>query len=164
MLLNCASNHTVSSCQAHVCATCCMMPVVADAVCSATSQNPGFQHLHSSFCAGGHVHLLLGMLQEFHNLVNPKTKLISLVHVSNALGTILSTEEVIEAAQKVLVCCNLVHLDVGLAVHATPTTCIVSIHKFAPGHELACPPSSNDRCFCQAIAQHRQSCKAHVPC
>lgn len=44
---------------------------------------------------------MLTMLQEFHNLVNPKTKLISLVHVSNALGAILSTDEVVEAAQKV---------------------------------------------------------------
>lgn len=40
-------------------------------------------------------------MAEFHKLVNHKTKLISLVHVSNALGTILSTQEVVEAAQKV---------------------------------------------------------------
>ncbi|KAL3146011.1 hypothetical protein ABBQ38_015368 [Trebouxia sp. C0009 RCD-2024] len=50
-------------------------------------------------------------MAEFHNLVNPKTKLISLVHVSNALGAILPTDEVVEAAQKVgakvlLDCCQ----------------------------------------------------------
>jgi len=33
--------------------------------------------------------------------VNSKTKLVSLVHVSNALGTILPTQEIAEAAQKV---------------------------------------------------------------
>ncbi|KAL0037076.1 hypothetical protein WJX77_011603 [Trebouxia sp. C0004] len=38
---------------------------------------------------------------EFHKLVNSKTKLVSLVHVSNALGTILPTQEIAEAAQRV---------------------------------------------------------------
>ena len=40
-------------------------------------------------------------MQEFHKLVNSKTKLVSLVHVSNALGTILPTQEIVEAAQRV---------------------------------------------------------------
>ncbi|KAL0038000.1 hypothetical protein WJX79_009172 [Trebouxia sp. C0005] len=40
-------------------------------------------------------------MAEFHKLVNSKTKLVSLVHVSNALGTILPTQEIAEAAQKV---------------------------------------------------------------
>ncbi len=40
-------------------------------------------------------------IQEFHKLVNSKTKLVSLVHVSNALGTILPTQEIAEAAQRV---------------------------------------------------------------
>lgn len=63
------------------------------------------------------------ILQEFHNLVNPKTKLISLVHVSNTLGTILSTEEVVEAAQKVLYYCNLdlPCLALALAMHVPPS-------------------------------------------
>ncbi|DBB03502.1 TPA: Cysteine desulfurase 1, chloroplastic [Trebouxia sp. C0006] len=40
-------------------------------------------------------------MAEFHKLVNSKTKLVSLVHVSNALGTILPTQEIAEAAQRV---------------------------------------------------------------
>lgn len=40
-------------------------------------------------------------LQEFHKLVSPKTKLVSLVHISNALGAVLDTQQVCEAARKV---------------------------------------------------------------
>lgn len=35
------------------------------------------------------------------SLIGPKTKLVSLVHVSNMLGAILPTEEVVAAAHKV---------------------------------------------------------------
>ena len=73
------------------------------------------------------------MLQEFHNLVNPKTKLISLVHVSNALGTILSTEEVVEAAQKVPSAATLSYLDL-LAVHLHPSHTRVWVENAAPQH------------------------------
>jgi len=37
-------------------------------------------------------------MEEFHRLLNPKTKLVSVVHVSNSLGTINPVEEIIEAA------------------------------------------------------------------
>lgn len=40
-------------------------------------------------------------VQEFHKLLTPKTKLVSLVHVSNALACVLDTQQVYEAAQKV---------------------------------------------------------------
>ena len=43
----------------------------------------------------------MACLQGFHKLVSPKTKLISLVHISNALGAVLDTQQVCEAAQKV---------------------------------------------------------------
>ena len=63
--------------------------------------------------------LAVGM-QEFHKLVNPKTKLISLVHVSNALGTILPTQEVVEAAQKVKHTCLLLHVSKALQMVELP--------------------------------------------
>lgn len=37
----------------------------------------------------------------FQNLLNPKTKLVSIVHASNALGTINPVKEIIDAAHKV---------------------------------------------------------------
>jgi len=40
-------------------------------------------------------------LQHLHELVTPRTKLISLVHVSNMLGAVLDVEAVVEAARKV---------------------------------------------------------------
>lgn len=58
--------------------------------------------------------MLAAGMQEFHKLVNPKTKLISLVHVSNTLGTILPTQEVVEAAQKVKHICLLLHVSKAL--------------------------------------------------
>ncbi|PKB66207.1 MAG: cysteine sulfinate desulfinase [SAR202 cluster bacterium Io17-Chloro-G4] len=38
------------------------------------------------------------LLDDFENLLNPKTKLVSLVHVSNALGSIIPAKRVIEMA------------------------------------------------------------------
>ncbi|MEE9284145.1 MAG: cysteine desulfurase [Dehalococcoidia bacterium] len=38
------------------------------------------------------------LLDEYHRLLNPRTKLVSIVHVSNSLGTINPVKEVIEAA------------------------------------------------------------------
>ncbi len=38
------------------------------------------------------------LMEEFHRLLNPKTKLVSIVQVSNSLGTINPVEEIIEAA------------------------------------------------------------------
>lgn len=35
------------------------------------------------------------------SLIGPKTKLVSLVHVSNMLGAVLPAEEVVAAAQQV---------------------------------------------------------------
>ena len=40
------------------------------------------------------------MLEEYIALLSPKTKLVSLVHVSNALGTINPVQQVIQAARK----------------------------------------------------------------
>lgn len=50
-------------------------------------------------------------MAEFHKLISPKTKLVSLVHISNALGCVLDTQQVCEAAQKagakvLLDCCQ----------------------------------------------------------
>jgi cysteine desulfurase / selenocysteine lyase len=39
-------------------------------------------------------------LQMVKSLIGPRTKLVSLVHVSNMLGAILPAEEVVAAAQK----------------------------------------------------------------
>ena len=50
-------------------------------------------------------------VQEFHKLVSPKTKLISLVHISNALGSVLDTQQVREAAQKVC------HIPLAILLH-----------------------------------------------
>ena len=41
------------------------------------------------------------LMDEFHNLLSPKTKLVSIVHVSNALGTINPVKEIIDAAHEV---------------------------------------------------------------
>src|ERR1051326_7795546 len=41
------------------------------------------------------------LMDEFHKLLNSKTKLVSIVHASNALGTINPVKEIIEAAHKV---------------------------------------------------------------
>ncbi|MER3375923.1 MAG: cysteine desulfurase [Allomuricauda sp.] len=41
------------------------------------------------------------MMEEYHNLLSEKTKLVFCNHVSNALGTINPIEEIIEAAHKV---------------------------------------------------------------
>ena len=40
-------------------------------------------------------------LQHFHELITPRTKLVSLVHVSNMLGAVLDVETVVAAARKV---------------------------------------------------------------
>ncbi len=40
------------------------------------------------------------LIDEFHRLLSDRTKMVALVHVSNALGTINPVEEVIEAAHK----------------------------------------------------------------
>jgi cysteine desulfurase/selenocysteine lyase len=41
------------------------------------------------------------MMDAFHQLLNNKTKLVSVVHVSNALGTVNPVKEIIEAAHRV---------------------------------------------------------------
>lgn len=43
-------------------------------------------------------------LQMVKSLIGPRTKLVSLVHVSNMLGAILPAEEVVAAAQKARAC------------------------------------------------------------
>lgn len=40
------------------------------------------------------------LMDEYRKLLNPKTKLVSIVHVSNALGTVNPVEQIIEAAHK----------------------------------------------------------------
>jgi cysteine desulfurase/selenocysteine lyase len=40
-------------------------------------------------------------VQHFKQLLSSKTKLVSLVHVSNMLGAVLDTEYVVEEAHKV---------------------------------------------------------------
>lgn len=102
-----ASNHTFSICQfVFALFTACCLLYLATAFEQLTQpvlSSVSSLHTLHRVCA-----IVMGLiLQEFHNLVNPKTKLISLVHVSNTLGTILSTEEVVEAAQKVLHYCKL---------------------------------------------------------
>ena len=42
------------------------------------------------------------VVQEFHNMLNEKTKLVSMVYISNVLGAVLPVEQVAEAAHKVL--------------------------------------------------------------
>lgn len=44
------------------------------------------------------------LLQMVRSLIGPRTKLVSLVHVSNMLGAVLPTEEVVAAAQKARPC------------------------------------------------------------
>jgi cysteine desulfurase / selenocysteine lyase len=39
-------------------------------------------------------------LKEYHQMLNPKTKIVSLAHVSNALGTIVPIEEMIHSAHQ----------------------------------------------------------------
>ena len=41
------------------------------------------------------------LMDEYYKLLSPKTKLVSVVHVSNALGTINPVKEIIDAAHKV---------------------------------------------------------------
>ena len=41
------------------------------------------------------------LMDEYQKLLSPKTKLVSIVHVSNALGTVNPVEQIIEAAHKV---------------------------------------------------------------
>ena len=41
------------------------------------------------------------LMDEYSKLLSPKTKLVSIVHVSNALGTVNPVEQIIEAAHKV---------------------------------------------------------------
>ena len=41
------------------------------------------------------------LMEEYSKLLSPKTKLVSIVHVSNALGTVNPVEQIIEAAHKV---------------------------------------------------------------
>ncbi|TMI87547.1 MAG: cysteine desulfurase [Bacteroidetes bacterium] len=41
------------------------------------------------------------LMEEFEKLLNPKTKLVSIVHASNALGTINPVKKIIDAAHKV---------------------------------------------------------------
>jgi selenocysteine lyase/cysteine desulfurase len=43
-------------------------------------------------------------VQMVKSLIGPRTKLVSLVHVSNMLGAILPAEEVVAAAQKARPC------------------------------------------------------------
>ena len=95
--------------------------------------------------------LAVGM-QEFHKLVNPKTKLISLVHVSNTLGTILPTQEVVEAAQKVKhmwAVCLLFHVSQALQCLATCLSVLVTVVTEAPV----------PRCHC---LQHTENYLAYV--
>ncbi|MCI4670731.1 MAG: cysteine desulfurase [Bacteroidia bacterium] len=40
------------------------------------------------------------LMEEYHKLLSPKTKLVSIVHTSNSLGTINPVKEIIEAARK----------------------------------------------------------------
>ncbi|TCO07964.1 aminotransferase class V-fold PLP-dependent enzyme [Natronoflexus pectinivorans] len=40
-------------------------------------------------------------MEEFYNLLNPKTKLVAVTHLSNVLGTINPVEEIIEAAHNI---------------------------------------------------------------
>ncbi len=40
------------------------------------------------------------VMEEYEKLLNPKTKLVSVVHVSNALGTVNPVKQIIEAAHK----------------------------------------------------------------
>ncbi|ASB49499.1 aminotransferase class V-fold PLP-dependent enzyme [Alkalitalea saponilacus] len=40
-------------------------------------------------------------MEEFHNLLNPKTKLVAVTHLSNVLGTINPVEKIIEAAHNI---------------------------------------------------------------
>ena len=41
------------------------------------------------------------IMQHFKQLLGPKTKVVSLVHVSNVLGAVLDTNYVVEEARKV---------------------------------------------------------------
>jgi cysteine desulfurase / selenocysteine lyase len=60
------------------------------------------------------------MMEEFHNLLSEKTKLVSVVHASNSLGTINPVKEIIDAAYKVGALVMLdgaqstVHLDIDV--------------------------------------------------
>ncbi len=60
------------------------------------------------------------MMDEFHNLLNEKVKLVSVVHASNSLGTINPVKEIIDAAHKVGAIVMLdgaqstVHLDIDV--------------------------------------------------
>jgi len=60
------------------------------------------------------------MLDEFEKLLNPRTKLVSIVHVSNALGTVNPVKYIIDAAHKAGVVVmvdgaqSTVHLDIDV--------------------------------------------------
>jgi cysteine desulfurase/selenocysteine lyase len=41
------------------------------------------------------------LLEEYHNLLSPKTKLVAITHISNSLGTVNPVEQIIEAAHAV---------------------------------------------------------------
>lgn len=41
------------------------------------------------------------LLEEYHNMLSPKTKLVAVTHISNSLGTINPVEQIIEAAHAV---------------------------------------------------------------
>jgi cysteine desulfurase/selenocysteine lyase len=40
------------------------------------------------------------LLDEYEKLLGPKTRLVSITHVSNALGTVLPVQEMVEAAHR----------------------------------------------------------------
>ena len=48
-----------------------------------------------------YVQLFFSSVQAYHEMLNEKTKLVSMVYISNVLGCILPAEQVTEAAHKV---------------------------------------------------------------
>lgn len=59
-------------------------------------------------------------LQEVLSMIGPKTKVVSLVHVSNTLGSILPTAAIVAAAHKVSNCPTFLLIL---------TTCAVCVHN-----------------------------------
>lgn len=96
-------------------------------------------------------------LQHFKQLLSPKTKLVSLVHVSNVLGGVLDTSYVVEEAQKVGT-----HNAVTSMAHEIHERTSLSIVPVARLHAHMHPPMAHlsyRMCACVCVSVHAGRCQ-----
>ena len=85
------------------------------------------------------------LMEEFEKLLNPKTKLVSIVHASNALGTINPVKKIIDAAHKVGAIVlvdgaqSTVHLDIDVQEINVITCGVIAILFVFSSHKLYGP-------------------------